>query len=126
MPIYRLPREFFFPSPEDAEPSGLLNWWWSGTTTAHFLHGQGIFPWYSEGQPILWFSPDPRFVLLPEDFHMSRSLKKRIKKRDFAVTFDQDFSSVIKQCSKVPRVGQSGTWITDDMIDAYEKLHQWE
>lgn len=125
MPIYRLPREFFFPSPEDAEPSGLLAIG-GGLEPQRLIlaYSQGIFPWYSEGQPILWFSPDPRFVLLPEDFHMSRSLKKRIKKRDFVVTFDQDFSSVIKQCSKVPRVGQSGTWITDDMIDAYEKLHQ--
>ena len=125
MPIYRLPREFFFPPPEDAEPSGLLAIG-GGLEPQRLIlaYSQGIFPWYSEGQPILWFSPDPRFVLYPEEFHMSRSLKKRIKKRDFIVTFDQDFSSVIKQCSKVPRSGQSGTWITDDMIDAYEKLHQ--
>ena len=125
MPIYRLPREFFFPPPEDAEPSGLLAIG-GGLEPQRLIlaYSQGIFPWYSEGQPILWFSPDPRFVLVPEDFHMSRSLKKRIKKRDFVVTFDQDFSSVIKQCSKVPRPGQSGTWITNEMIDAYEKLHQ--
>ena len=125
MPIYRLPREFFFPPPEEAEPSGLLAIG-GGLEPQRLVlaYSQGIFPWYSEGQPILWFSPDPRFVLYPEEFHMSRSLKKRIKKRDFVVTFDQDFSSVINQCSKVPRPGQSGTWITNEMIDAYEKLHQ--
>ena len=125
MPIYRLPREFFFPSPGDAEPSGLLAIG-GGLEPQRLVlaYSQGIFPWYSEGQPILWFSPDPRFVLFPKEFKMSRSLKKRIKKRDFTVTLDQDFSSVIEHCSKVPRPGQSGTWITDDMINGYKKLHQ--
>ena len=125
MPIYRLPNEFFFPPIEEAEPSGLLAIG-GGLEPQRLIlaYSQGIFPWYSEGQPILWFSPDPRFVLFPEEFHMSRSLKKRIKKRDFVVTLDQDFSSIIQHCSQIPRPGQSGTWITEDMIDAYKTLHK--
>ncbi|NOY67395.1 MAG: leucyl/phenylalanyl-tRNA--protein transferase [Gammaproteobacteria bacterium] len=85
---------------------------------------QGIFPWFSEGQPILWWSPDPRFVLFPEKLKISRSLKKTIRKEVFSVTLNKDFKSVIEHCSKIPRLGQDGTWITEDMKQAYIQLHE--
>jgi leucyl/phenylalanyl-tRNA--protein transferase len=83
----------------------------------------GIFPWYSDGQPILWWSPDPRLVLLPGKLHVSRSLAKTIRKGTFSVTLDQDFSGVIKACT-APRVNQDGTWITKEMSDAYIRLFE--
>jgi len=84
---------------------------------------QGIFPWFSEGQPILWWSPDPRFVLFPEKLKISRSLQKTIKKNLFSITINEGFESVIEQCSKTSRAGQTGTWITQDMQQAYVDLH---
>lgn len=88
---------------------------------------QGIFPWYSLGQPILWWSTDPRMVLQPEEFKLSKSLKKSIKRFQNASTceikIDSDFLSVISHCSKVERHGQAGTWITKEMVQAYHQLH---
>lgn len=83
----------------------------------------GIFPWYSEQQPILWWSPDPRFVLFPEKLKISRSLQKTINKNKFKVTVNRNFTNVIQACMKVSRPGQEGTWITDDMVEAYTHLH---
>lgn len=85
---------------------------------------QGIFPWYNAGEPILWQSPDPRFVLFPEHLHISGSMKKVLKKKAFTVLFDHDFVGVLENCASAPRVGQSGTWITADMIAAYTELHR--
>ena len=84
---------------------------------------QGIFPWYSEGQPVLWWSPDPRMVLFPGEFRMSRSLRKRLRRRDYAIRTDVAFDAVIRACA-APRSGQLGTWITEDMIAAYGALHR--
>lgn len=84
---------------------------------------QGIFPWYSPGEPILWWSPDPRFVLHPEQLKVSRSLSKSIRKRPFRVSMDEAFSQVIEQCSQRPRKGQDGTWISSEMLEAYKTLH---
>ncbi len=84
----------------------------------------GIFPWYSADQPILWWSPDPRFVLFPEQLKISRSLRKTIRKQVFTVSMNKDFASVIRHCSSMPRPGQNGTWITDEMQQAYLDLHQ--
>lgn len=84
---------------------------------------QGIFPWYSPDEPLLWWSPDPRLVLFPEQFKISRSLKKKINKGEFQTSFDQDFASVMAACSE-PRPDQSGTWISDEMKTAYFNLHQ--
>lgn len=84
----------------------------------------GIFPWYSPGQPILWWSPNPRAVLFPEKLHVSRSLAKIIRKKEFTTTIDQAFGQVIKACAQIPRHNQDGTWITDEMQQAYMKLHQ--
>lgn len=119
-----------FPDVELAlrEPDGLLAV--GGDLSVERLiaaYQQGIFPWYSEGQPVLWWSPDPRMVLKPEDIKVSRSLAKTICKQNFKITFDQDFRNVISACSK-PRlekgVQQGETWILDEMIEAYVKLHE--
>lgn len=83
----------------------------------------GIFPWFSEGQEILWWSPDPRGVLFPTEFRMARSLRKRIRNAGFEVVFDRAFEDVMRACAE-PRAGQPGTWITADMIRAYTALHE--
>jgi leucyl/phenylalanyl-tRNA--protein transferase len=83
----------------------------------------GIFPWYSEGEPILWWSPDPRMVLFPGELRIARSLRKTLRKAVFAVTADTAFAQVIQACSE-PRDGQPGTWITADMKQAYRVLHR--
>jgi len=84
----------------------------------------GIFPWFEDDQPILWWSPDPRFVLFPEKLKVSKSMNQVLRNNDFEVTINKDFSQVIKECSKAKRDGQSGTWITQSMIDAYTELHK--
>jgi len=84
---------------------------------------KGIFPWYNPGEPILWWSPDPRCVIFPETYQPSRSLRKSIRKQDFKFSFDQDFAGVIKSCA-IPRSSDCGTWITADMMKAYIELHK--
>jgi leucyl/phenylalanyl-tRNA--protein transferase len=84
---------------------------------------QGIFPWFSEGEPILWWSPDPRTVLFPEHIKISRSLKKTIKKQQFTVTYDRDFEAVIQACAQ-PRDSSPGTWLLPEMIEAYHQQHE--
>lgn len=106
------------------DPNGLLAL--GGDLSSERLlnaYRHGIFPWYSEGQPILWWSPDPRLVLLPGKLHVSRSLAKTIRKGVFSTTLDQDFSGVIRACT-VPRVDQNGTWITNEMSEAYTRLFE--
>jgi leucyl/phenylalanyl-tRNA---protein transferase len=124
MPIFRLLDEAVFPPPDYADPSGLIAV--GGDLSSERLleaYRLGIFPWYSEDQPILWWSPDPRFVLELEDFHVSRSLRKTLRKRIFQVTLDRAFEEVITACAAVPREGQNGTWITPEMQEAYIHLH---
>jgi leucyl/phenylalanyl-tRNA---protein transferase len=91
-------------------------------------YSQGIFPWFSAGQPVLWWSPDPRMVLRPSHFRFHRSLRKTLQNRlrcpGFALAFDRDFSQVIHRCSTAPRSGQNGTWILPSMVQAYEDLHR--
>ncbi|GAA4275359.1 leucyl/phenylalanyl-tRNA--protein transferase [Aquimarina mytili] len=84
----------------------------------------GIFPWYNEGEVILWFSPDPRMVLFPSELHVSKSMRQLIRKNKFEVTFNQEFSSVIDNCAAIKRLEQNGTWITNDMQKAYKNLHE--
>jgi len=86
-------------------------------------YSRGIFPWFSDDEPILWWSPDPRFVLFPESLKISKSMKTVLNKEHFSVTFDQNFREVIESCSSAPRKDQDGTWITNDMIKAYCELH---
>jgi leucyl/phenylalanyl-tRNA--protein transferase len=124
MPIFRLVEEPIFPPPDYADPSGLLAV--GGDLSKERLleaYRLGIFPWYSEDQPILWWSPDPRLVLDLKDFIISRSLRKTLKKGVFQVTFDRAFEEVIQACAAVPRLGQNGTWITEEMRKAYINLH---
>lgn len=97
----------------DLSPARLLN-----------AYQHGIFPWFSEGEPILWWSPNPRMVLLPEALKISNSLKKTIKKQIFTVKLNTNFKAVMTACSQTSREGQAGTWITDAMIEAYCELHK--
>ncbi len=125
MPIYRLTDEIVFPPPDHAEPDGLLAV--GGDLRAERLllaYRLGIFPWYSDGQPVLWWSPDPRIILEPGEFHISRRLGQTLKKGIFKVTFDRAFAEVIRACAASPRKGQHGTWITTEMMEAYIRLHQ--
>ncbi|RZS99618.1 leucyl/phenylalanyl-tRNA--protein transferase [Aquimarina brevivitae] len=89
-----------------------------------YAYNHGIFPWYNEGQPILWFSPDPRMVLFPDELKVSKSMKQVLRKNLFQVTFNTQFTSVIQNCSSIMRPGQQGTWITDEMKEAYTALHE--
>ncbi len=125
MTVYRIPRQLVFPPPEEAEESGLLGV--GGDLQPRRLllaYSTGIFPWYGEGQPILWFSPDPRFVLELDELHVGRSLRKRLRRGDYRVTMDLAFEEVIGSCKQAPRPGQEGTWITGDMREAYLELHR--
>ena len=124
MPIFRLVDEPIFPPPDYADPSGLLA---VGGDLSHErlleAYRVGIFPWYSDDQPILWWSPDPRLILDLKDFKISRSLGKTLKKGVFQVTFDHAFEEVIQACAVAPRETQNGTWITKEMQEAYINLH---
>jgi leucyl/phenylalanyl-tRNA--protein transferase len=122
--VFRLPREPVFPEPALAEPDGLLAV--GGDLRPERLlraYAEGIFPWYSEETPILWWSPDPRMVLLPGELHVPRSLRRALRGR-FEVRADTAFGRVIRRCAEKDRPGQDGTWITDEMIEAYERLHE--
>lgn len=106
-----------------AAPDGLLAA--GGDLSAErllYAYQHGIFPWFDDGQPILWWSPDPRCVLYPEDFHVARRLRRALLRSDFEIRFNTDFKGVIAACAD-SRTGQGGTWITADMIAAYTGLH---
>ena len=115
-----------FPDIETAlsEPDGLLAA--GGCLSSQRLinaYKQGIFPWYSPGEPILWWSPNPRLVLFPEKLKASRSLQKTIRKKMFSISYDQNFAQVMQYCA-APRADEMGTWITEEMYQAYTTLHQ--
>lgn len=123
MPVFQLPKQPVFPPPALAEENGLLAV--GGDLSPQRLlaaYSAGIFPWYSEGDPLLWWSPDPRLVLYPQQLHLSRSLRKTLRRHRFAVTFDQLFPEVIHTCSQQRQA--TGTWITAQMEQAYIQLHQ--
>jgi len=123
MPVYQLSEEFIFPHPDLADESGLLAY--GGDLKAERLvqaYANGIFPWYSKGEPILWWSPNPRMVLFPEKLKVSKSLKQNLNNKSYEVKFDTKFEEVIERCSEVPRDGQDGTWITEEMKMAYIHL----
>ncbi|KAB1441204.1 leucyl/phenylalanyl-tRNA--protein transferase [Pseudodesulfovibrio senegalensis] len=124
MAIYRLFESPIFPDPEEAEPDGLLAV--GGDLSVPRLlaaYANGIFPWYAEDSPILWWSTDPRLVLIPDHLHVSKSLRRVVNSGRFSVTFDQDFHGVIRSCACTPRPDQDGTWIVPEMMDAYIRLH---
>ena len=116
-----------FPDTRDAldDPNGLLAIG-SDLQPATLLRAYqaGIFPWFSDDQPILWWSPSPRLILDPADFHYSTSLRKLLRRGLFRFSIDQAFTHVVRACAMAPRDGQGGTWITDDMLMAYTQLHQ--
>ena len=126
MPVYQLiPEVFLFPPTEEAEDDGLLAV--GGDLSKERLlaaYSKGIFPWYEVGQPILWWSPDPRLVLTPETLKISRSLRKILRKQQFEIRFDTAFEKVIKACADVRTEQGEGTWIIPEMQQAYTELHQ--
>jgi leucyl/phenylalanyl-tRNA--protein transferase len=125
MPVYQLSEDIAFPSPHLASKEGLLAVGGDLTRTRLLLaYSHGIFPWYSENEPILWWSPDPRLVLYPDELKISRSLSRVIKKGAYTVTFDCAFEKVINECARVRLENHEGTWIVDEMVKAYCKLHE--
>ena len=125
--IYRLHPDYpeLFPDPEGADPEGLVAV--GGDLSVRRLlaaYGAGIFPWYGEGQPLLWWSPDPRCVLFPEKFRIPHTVRKEIRKCGFSVTVNQAFCDVMTGCAATPRPDQDGTWIMPEMVDAYASLHE--
>jgi leucyl/phenylalanyl-tRNA--protein transferase len=122
--IFRLDERLLFPAPELAEEDGLLAIGGDLSTDRLLLAYQnGIFPWYSDNEPILWYSPHERFVLYPPELNISKSMKRVLRSGPFTVTTDTCFNEVVAACSSIQREGQDGTWITDDMKAAYAKLH---
>ena len=120
-----LTENIYFPAIESADQSGLLAI--GGDLSPERLllaYRSGIFPWYSEGDPICWWTPDPRFVLFPQELKVSKSMKQVIDRNKFVFTINQSFAEVISNCKNVSRNGQDGTWISDDMGAAYINLHQ--
>jgi leucyl/phenylalanyl-tRNA--protein transferase len=125
VPVYRLADAIAFPPPEGADPSGLVAV--GGDLSPERLleaYSVGIFPWPLVERPLLWFSPDPRMVLRPHELVVSRSLRKTLRRGVFEVRLDTAFEHVVRRCAEIPRRGEAGTWITDDMAAAYTRLHE--
>jgi len=125
MAIFRLNKELVFPDPSYAEEEGILAL--GGDLSVDRLvlaYANGIFPWYKEGSPILWWSPDPRMVLFPDRFKVSKSLKQLVRSGKYSYTFDKEFDEVIRKCAEIPRKHQESTWITREMLKAYSNLHK--
>ncbi|WP_299366083.1 leucyl/phenylalanyl-tRNA--protein transferase [Winogradskyella sp.] len=123
--MHFLTQKIEFPDVSEATAEGLLAVG-GDLSTERLLHAYayGIFPWFEDEEPLLWWSPDPRFVLFPKDLKVSKSMLQILKKDLFKVTINKNFESVIEQCSITKREGQRGTWITDDMKAAYIRLHR--
>ncbi len=125
MPIYQLDEQIVFPPPELADPNGLLAV--GGDLSVERLvaaYRLGIFPWYSKDDPILWWFTSPRLVLYPDELHIPKRLQRDMRSREWIITFDNAFTEVIEACAHVPRREEHETWITDEMIDGYVKLHK--
>jgi len=125
MPIFRLDKRFVFPDPDLADDNGLLAV--GGDLQPERViaaYKQGIFPWPCEGYPLMWHSPQERFVLDPQQLQVNRTLEKVLRHRTFEVRLDTAFHDVMLRCADTPRPGQDGTWITDEMLHSYKQLHQ--
>ena len=123
--MYFLTKDLFFPPVQEASPEGILAY--GGDLSPERLllaYENGIFPWFEGYQPILWWSPNPRMVLYLEELIVSKSMRNVLNRKTFEITFNQNFRAVISNCQKIKRDGQYGTWITNDMIEAYCKLHK--
>ena len=123
--MFLLSKDLVFPPVHLADKDGLLAI--GGDLSLERLllaYKSGIFPWYNPGEPIIWYSPNLRMVLFPKNLKISKSMKQIIRKNEFKITFNQNFKAVISNCKTIKRDGQGGTWITDEMQDAYLKLHE--
>mgnify|MGYP002619683404 CR=1 FL=1 len=124
MPVFRLSEELSFPPPALAAEGGLLAVGGDLRLERILLaYRNGIFPWYSEGRPLLWWCPAPRLVLFPRELRVWRSLAKVLRREPYRITLDTDFRGVIRACAEMPRAGQDGTWITKDLEQAFIELH---
>jgi leucyl/phenylalanyl-tRNA---protein transferase len=124
MPLFVLDKELIFPPVHLAGPDGLIAMGGDLSTERLLLaYRSGIFPWY-EGEHILWWCPDPRFVLFPDELKISKSIKPLLKRNEFDFTINKAFKQVIHQCKKIPRHGQESTWITDEVEKAFIKMHE--
>ncbi len=125
MPVFQLNADIMFPAPDMAEPNGLLAI--GGDLSAPRLlkaYRLGIFPWYGEGEPLLWWTPAPRLVLFPNEFHLPKRLARTIRQQIFTVTADTSFGEIIKSCAQIRKQKGEGTWITMEMQQAYSRLHE--
>ena len=123
--MYYLSKELFFPNVSYADRDGVLAI--GGDLSSERLqlaYTSGIFPWFEVGEPIMWWSPNPRMVLFLDELIVSKSMRNILNRDVFTVTFNQNFRDVISNCQNIKRNGQNGTWITNDMIEAYCKLHE--
>jgi len=123
--MYFLKQELFFPAVDEANPDGILAI--GGDLSPERLllaYKSGIFPWFEEGEPLFWWAPNPRMVLFLDELVVSKSMRNILKRNIFTVTFNQNFREVISNCQQIKRSGQNGTWITNDMIEAYCKLNE--
>lgn len=120
-----LSQELIFPAVSTASPEGIVAFGGDlSVARLQLAYQSGIFPWFEDGDPITWWSPNPRMVLFLDELVVSKSMRNILNRKQFTVTFNQDFRAVIANCQKIPREGQNGTWITNDMIEAYCKLHE--
>ena len=121
-----LGKKIEFPDVELASPDGILAI--GGDLSQERLllaYQSGIFPWYSQGEPIVWYSPEKRMVLFPQELKVSKSMKQLIRKGIYRITWNRNFEEVIKACQESPRKDQDGTWITEEMLQAYIRLHEF-
>ena len=123
MPIFKLSEELVFPPVHLAEDGLLAIGGDLSRARLLLAYRSGIFPWYSQGEPILWWSPDPRMVVFPQEAHASRRLRRKLRQGVFQITLNQDFRGVVRACAETPRRHEEGTWITQDMEAAYVALH---
>ncbi len=125
MPIQWLDRSLDFPEPAIAEDNGLFAV--GGDLSVQRLlraYQIGAFPWFNENDPILWWHPNPRYVIYPSDIYVSKSMRQILRRDQFTITYDQEFDTVVEECSGMRREGQAGTWLTKRMRSAYKRLHQ--
>jgi leucyl/phenylalanyl-tRNA--protein transferase len=125
MPLQVLTDELWFPPVEQSAPDGLLAI--GGDLSAERLllaYRSGIFPWFNDDEPPLWWSPDPRFVLFPQELYVSKSMQQLLKRKAFMITVNKAFTEVIRNCGRPKRKGQDGTWITAEIEEAYTELHK--
>ena len=123
MPVFRLTERLVFPDPERADDGLLAIGGDLSVARLLLAYRQGIFPWFGEGDPLLWWSPPERAILRPGQLHLSARTRRSLRQRPFEIRFDTAFAAVISHCSQVPRPGQDGTWITTEMRAAYIELH---